>query len=125
MTLGFLRDGETFIDMGTLPGGTFSEAFSINESGQVAGTWGNNVTGDPALAAFLWHDGVMTDLSPERRPPLVGPHYPMPTSGREGRGRTSATATLPPRRRPAPRRGSSSPGMRSGGRVTCHRLASS
>ena len=63
MTLGFLRDGETFIDMGTLPGGTFSEAFSINESGQVAGTWGNNVMGPQA--AFLWQDGVMTDLSPE------------------------------------------------------------
>ncbi len=40
-------------------------AEGINEQGWVAGRWGNGVTGQPAHAAFLWHDGLMTDLSPD------------------------------------------------------------
>ena len=67
--LGFLHDGVKVISLGTLPGGTFSKPQAINIAGQVVGYWGNNVKGDPAKAAFLWHDGVMTDLSPELRTP--------------------------------------------------------
>jgi probable HAF family extracellular repeat protein len=59
------RDG--IRDLGTLPGDNYSEAHGINERGQVVG-----VSCDPAgdCRAFLWQDGVMTDLNT-----LVAPGY--------------------------------------------------
>lgn len=59
----FIHDGTEFIDLGTFPDGTFSRGRAINDLGQVVGTWGNGIMGDPALAAFLWQDGVMIDLN--------------------------------------------------------------
>ncbi len=58
----FLHDGTQFIDLGTPAGGTFSRGRGINDIGEGVGTWGS-VAGNPALAAFLWHDGVMVDLN--------------------------------------------------------------
>ena len=51
------RGGEV-IDLGTLPGGTGSEARSINNQGQVVG----DSTVDGTIRAFLWEDGVMREL---------------------------------------------------------------
>ena len=50
----------TVTDLGTL-GGTFSQAFGINNDGSVVGF--ATLTGDTALHAFRWRKGVMTNLS--------------------------------------------------------------
>jgi probable HAF family extracellular repeat protein len=50
----------TITDLGTL-GGTFSQAFGINNNGFVVGF--ATLSGDTALHAFLWRKGMMTDLS--------------------------------------------------------------
>lgn len=44
-------------DLGTLPGDTMSEATGINNLGQIVGV------SYPSSHAFLWQDGVMTDLN--------------------------------------------------------------
>jgi len=49
----------TLTDLGTL-GGTFSQAYGVNDKGWVVGY--SSTEGDSALHAFLWHRGVMTDL---------------------------------------------------------------
>ena len=58
-TRGFLRRGNAVVDLGTLPGGNWSEAFAISAAG-VVGFWG-----DPSPIAFIWRDGIMTDLGPD------------------------------------------------------------
>ena len=62
--LGFLYDFQTdeFTNLGTLPGGTRSEALAVNTAGQIAGYWSNKVVGP--WQAFIWEDGVMNDLGP-------------------------------------------------------------
>jgi probable HAF family extracellular repeat protein len=54
-------------DLGALPGDVYSEAHGINEQRQVVG-----ISCDAAgnCRAFLWQDGLMTDLNT-----LVGPGY--------------------------------------------------
>jgi probable HAF family extracellular repeat protein len=59
---GFLHDGDTVINLGTMPGGNFSIALAINSAGQVTGYWGNSASGPNH--GFLWQDGVMSDLGP-------------------------------------------------------------
>lgn len=44
-------------DLGTLPGDTISEATGLNDKGQVVGV------SFPSSHAFIWQDGVMTDLN--------------------------------------------------------------
>jgi probable HAF family extracellular repeat protein len=51
--------GYNVTDLGTL-GGTFSIAVQLNNSGFVTGL--SNLPGDTAQHAFLWRNGVMTDL---------------------------------------------------------------
>ena len=46
-------------DLGTIPGGTFSEAYGINAYGQVTGSSGANLGNQHA---FLYSAGTMTDL---------------------------------------------------------------
>ena len=58
--------GYTAVDLGTL-GGTYSEALGINHSGQVVGQSTTAAGGSPH--AFIWQDGVMTDLG------TLDPHY--------------------------------------------------
>ena len=45
-------------DLGTLPGGTYSNAYGLNGSGQVVGG-ADNASG---YRAFLWSGGTMTSL---------------------------------------------------------------
>ena len=49
----------TVTDLGTL-GGTFSSAGGLNNKALVAGL--STLAGDTAVHAFLWQNGVMTDL---------------------------------------------------------------
>jgi probable HAF family extracellular repeat protein len=49
----------TVVDIGVLPGGTYSHAYAINNAGQVVG-YADAADGNPH--AFIWQDGVMTDL---------------------------------------------------------------
>ncbi len=50
--------GYTAVDLGTL-GGTWSEAYGINASGQIVGL---SSVGPGSPHAFIWEDGIMTDL---------------------------------------------------------------
>lgn len=61
------KHSETALDLGTLPGDLFSEAFAINSRGQVVGI---SFGGPSGPRAFIWQDGVMTDLNT-----LVGAGY--------------------------------------------------
>jgi len=47
-------------DLGTLPGDVFSVAFSINNGGQIVG---QSCDASGNCRAFLWQNGVMTDLN--------------------------------------------------------------
>lgn len=64
--LAFLYDAQTgeFTNLGTVPGGDWSEAFAL-EQGVVVGFAGNTVMGDPPLEAFIYQDGVMVGLGPD------------------------------------------------------------
>lgn len=59
-------DARELVDLGTLPGGTYSEAYAINDAGQVVGwsmTDQSTCTAfDGCWHAFLWENGTMTDL---------------------------------------------------------------
>ena len=57
-----LFDGNTRIDLGSLPGGMHSEAADINDSGQIAGTTyiGSVLDGDSR--GFFYGDGTMRDI---------------------------------------------------------------
>ena len=73
------QNGEV-IELGTMPGGNFSEARAISPDGRIIGTWGNSATGDPALGALLWEDGLMMNIhadlgapNSEARDITVGP----------------------------------------------------
>ncbi len=61
--LAFLYDAETgeFTNLGTLPGGNWSEAHAV-ANGRIVGFWGNTVKG-PSPLAFIWQDGEMIDIS--------------------------------------------------------------
>jgi probable HAF family extracellular repeat protein len=54
----FLWENGTMIDLGTL-GGNASQAWAINNAGQVVG-WAED--GGPGYQAFIWEDGFMTEL---------------------------------------------------------------
>jgi len=52
---GFLYSGGTMIDLGTLPGGSYTWVQGINNSGQVVG-WGTDASG--VARAFLYSGGT-------------------------------------------------------------------
>jgi probable HAF family extracellular repeat protein len=54
------RGAAKSVDLGTLPGDLFSEAFAINKRGQVVGV---SFGGSSGSRAFLWDNGVMTNLN--------------------------------------------------------------
>jgi probable HAF family extracellular repeat protein len=51
------KESGTMLDLGTLPGDSLSEALDINDQGQVVGV------SFPSAHAFIWQNGVMTDLN--------------------------------------------------------------
>jgi probable HAF family extracellular repeat protein len=53
--------GDGMQDLGTLPGDAFSEGLGINDRGQVVGL--SCTAGFGSCRAFLWENGVMTDLN--------------------------------------------------------------
>lgn len=53
-----LWDRGTIVDLGVLPGDSRSEAFAINNSGQIVGTSHTQQTG----RAFIWEKGTMSEL---------------------------------------------------------------
>jgi probable HAF family extracellular repeat protein len=52
----------TLQDLGTLPGGTFSNGAGINDAGQVTGSGDTTKGPDPGVHAFLYSNGKMSDL---------------------------------------------------------------
>lgn len=82
------EDGEA-IDLGTLPGYTWSVANDINDAGQVVGVSGNNETGE--AHAVLWEDGEIIDLNPN---PAAGE---VTTAAHPATGALAATGPVVPR----------------------------
>ena len=78
----------TVTDLGTLPGGTYSLAGGLSNSGWVEGY--SYLSDDTATHAVLWHKGVMTDLGT-----LGGPNsdaaYRPSDSGNVGGGAENGT----------------------------------
>lgn len=64
--IAYLYDLSTneFTDLGTLPGGDWSQAHAINSKGEIVGFWGNTVMG-PSPLAFIWRDGEMININPD------------------------------------------------------------
>jgi probable HAF family extracellular repeat protein len=62
----FVWRGGSLKDLGTLPGGDYSFAASINQLGQIAGTSENNqidpASGNPEFHAVLWQNDKILDL---------------------------------------------------------------
>jgi probable HAF family extracellular repeat protein len=56
-----LWNGEAMVDLGTLPGLTFTRARDINDQTHIVGTCNNLGLSD--LTAFLWQDGQILDLN--------------------------------------------------------------
>jgi probable HAF family extracellular repeat protein len=61
---GFFWERGTMVDIGTLPGGTSSDALAINKRGEVAAI--SNSPGGSAL--FLWQNGNVVDTGIEWTP---------------------------------------------------------
>lgn len=61
------------VELGVPPGGDSSNALAINSQSQVVGHWGNLVMG-PSPLAFIWQDGVITDLTPDLGAPASIAH---------------------------------------------------
>jgi probable HAF family extracellular repeat protein len=59
---GFLRSGNQVIGLGTLPGHKFSEAYAVNDNGDVAGAAFVDNGNYWVKRAFLWKDNEMIDL---------------------------------------------------------------
>src|SRR6266542_2426362 len=64
----FLYDNGRITDLGLLPGGTNSYALALNNSNQVVGV---SSIGDGTPHAFVWRNGVMSDLN-DFLPPASG-----------------------------------------------------
>jgi probable HAF family extracellular repeat protein len=73
--------GLVTIDLGTV-GGDSSNAYNVNEAGQIAGT---STTSSGEIHAFLWQNGVMTDLGTlggsTSRPTTILPSSPLSEAG--------------------------------------------
>jgi probable HAF family extracellular repeat protein len=61
----FLYDGGAMVDLGTLAGYDTSSAQAINKGGEIVGYAFSNTAGfKPGTEAFLYSNGVMTDIGP-------------------------------------------------------------
>ena len=58
----YLYSNGVYIDIGTLPGGAFSEAYGINNLGQVVGSSATRSVAPANPSAFLYQKGVMQDI---------------------------------------------------------------
>jgi probable HAF family extracellular repeat protein len=58
----FAFDGSTKFDLGSLPGGVYSNANDINDSDQIAGTTYIGSVTDGDARGFFYSNGVMTDI---------------------------------------------------------------
>lgn len=59
---GFLYDQGRVSGLGTSPGGNYSEATAVSETGLITGHAGNQLTGEPPTHAFILQDGIMLSL---------------------------------------------------------------